>query len=257
LIREFQWEDWTNLRFEETTSAAYRRGVARLANRLVAANEQADRTDLVAAAKAIVPSVSDDGDEPGLLDRMAAAETAMPEWSHDAERIGEVITTIAHLSESAAERMQEADRRGKGFAGRLSAARQLAGELTDPAAEIVDLGNSFTTHLHAVDSGIRAIIEMAPQEAAGSDSARQQICEFFEMVEGLAESTRSGLASLEGLVDSMVPIERMSRDLRPVLRRMRQGLTLMTESRELTQEWVRLIAASGVNCSEAVPTAGA
>jgi hypothetical protein len=40
------------------------------------------------------------------------------------------------------------------------------------------------------------------------------------------------------MVKSIEPIENMSRDLRPVLRRLRNGLTAMLEAREVSDEWI-------------------
>ncbi len=45
-------------------------------------------------------------------------------------------------------------------------------------------------------------------------------------------------------------VETLSRDLRAPLRKLRQGLTILVEAREVTDEWVGLIAASGVECDE-------
>ena len=48
LVRTFQWEDWRDLRFVDVTGEAYRRGVARLAARLVEANRQVEKTSATA-----------------------------------------------------------------------------------------------------------------------------------------------------------------------------------------------------------------
>ena len=39
-------------------------------------------------------------------------------------------------------------------------------------------------------------------------------------------------------------------DLRPPLRRLKQGLTLMLEAREVTDEWVRLMDETGIDCDD-------
>jgi hypothetical protein len=45
LVQTFQWENWTDLRFSSPDSEPYRRAVARLASRLVAANLEAERAE--------------------------------------------------------------------------------------------------------------------------------------------------------------------------------------------------------------------
>jgi hypothetical protein len=42
------------------------------------------------------------------------------------------------------------------------------------------------------------------------------------------------------------PLENLSRDMRPVLRRLKQGLAIMIESRDITDEWIDLIEVSGI-----------
>ena len=50
LVKSFQWEDWTEVGLSEPQSESYRRGVRKLATRLVEANAQAERSNLAAAA---------------------------------------------------------------------------------------------------------------------------------------------------------------------------------------------------------------
>jgi hypothetical protein len=64
----------------------------------------------------------------------------------------------------------------------------------------------------------------------------------------LSTSAHEGLESVQRMIDAIAPVERMSRDLRPALRRLRQGLTIMVEAREVSDEWVHLIETSGVAC---------
>jgi len=246
LVREFQWEDWTELRFADPASPDYRRGLDRLASRLVAANQEAERADVASTARQFTTDETND-DEAGVLDRLAEAEEALPAWTETLHVIGAQITEVSRLVNEATEQGQKSDRRGKGFAGRLVVLRQLSRDLADPASKLLELGNDFATQLHAVDDGIRTIIELAPNEAEDPVN-RRQICDFFNTVRHLSEESHKGLSALGQMIEAMAPTERMSRDLRPILREMRQGLTLMLEGREVTDEWIRLIDASPVEC---------
>jgi hypothetical protein len=69
-------------------------------------------------------------------------------------------------------------------------------------------------------------------------------------VVALSKATSEALGYLKDMIDAIAPAERMSRDLRPPLRALRQGLTLMLEGREVADEWARLIEASPVECDE-------
>jgi hypothetical protein len=72
-VKTFQWVDWSELRFSDIDSGEYRRGVARLAQRLVEANRMAEEADVAAAALELESSIEDGDDSPGLLYRYAAA----------------------------------------------------------------------------------------------------------------------------------------------------------------------------------------
>ena len=260
LLKAFQWEDWRELRHEDRASKAYRQAVSRLADRLVVANRHAEDTDLVVAARRLEQVAEQEADEPGFIDRLARAEEVMPSWSETLTAIGREIETIGKVMHDATADVQRGDRHGKGFSHRLLIARRLAEQLRDPTDKISSFGNQFASQLHDVDSGIRVMIARAPAEVRQDPGAKTQICEFFEAVRKLSHSAREGLTSTQEMSDAIVPIEKMSRDLRPVLRKLRQGLTAMAEAREVTDSWVQLIDDSGVDCTgvelskEATPT---
>lgn len=251
LVKQFQWEDWTVLRFADPHSGEYRKAVACLAERLVRANEHVQQVDLAGAAEDLVQSGMSDGDEdetPGFLDQVAKAEEDLPKWSDTMLVIGEQIEEIGVVMQQATEEMAKGDAQGKGFAARLTIAKILAHQLRQPAERIVSFGSEFTSYLHSVDTGIRALISRAPVEVEEDAAAEEQVCQFFDMVRQLAGSAHEGLGSLQQMVDAIDGIQGMSRDLRPSLRALRKGLTVMIEGREVSDEWVKLIDASPVNC---------
>ena len=49
------------------------------------------------------------------------------------------------------------------------------------------------------------------------------------------------IESLESMIDASEPLEKLSRDLRPVMRRLKQGVTILIESATMTKEWTGLI----------------
>lgn len=245
LVKNYQWANWTDLRFKERESCEYRRGVADLAARLVAANEEAAKTPLSPPVPTQLVSLDED-DEPGLMDRMADAEEALPNWTKTITEIGQVIEQLGELMQAASTQMEDADKRGKGFAGRLTVARKLAGDLNSSADNIIDLGNRFAQELALVDSGIRAIIDLAPNSAATNTEERAQIEEFFTSIRELSAASDEGLEKVALMINEMTPLQQMSRDLREPLKRMKQGLTATVEGRQIITEWVRLIDASQV-----------
>lgn len=253
LIKRFQWEPWTELRFASRDDPSYRRAVAKMASRLAAANALAERTDATDIAISVVEDVEEAGG-PGLLDRMARAETAMPEWTQTITSIGEEIERIGQLMQQATSEMQHGNSQGKGLASRLTVLRRVARELSEPADNIKSFGHEFTSQLHDVDEGIQVMIRLAADESQAEPESIAQICEFFASVRQMVESSEAGLGSLQGMIDAIAPIENMSRDLRAPLRKLRDGLTLMTEGREVMHGWVRQIEESPIQCDNTEPS---
>lgn len=252
LVKPFQWVDWTELRFEDLDSGQYRRAVAGLATRLADAATKIEQVDVTSAALKLGEREGTEApdEEPGVLDQMARAEEAMPQWVETMEAIVREIEVIGEVAASAGADIERGNAQGKGIAARLTILRSFAQALNEPSRAIEELGARFTTQLNDVDVGIRTIIDRAPGEVQENPGARSDTCEFYDTLRTMAASAEEGFGGLTGMVNSIAPVENMSRDLRPALRRLRKGLTLITEGREVIQEWVALIDASPIVCGD-------
>jgi hypothetical protein len=266
LVKTYQWEDWRELRFDEPGSKQYRAAVAKLAQRLVDINQTLAARAEVAVGAAVITapqpgeerldSEADDEDAPGRLDLMALAEEVMPKWSDVVVEVGILLDRLSEVVTGATADFERADKQNKGFAGRIVVARRLAAQLAPITRRMAELGNEYTAHLYDVDAGVRAMLA-AGIEAAVDEHQKPHVCEFFASVAGMSEAAASGVEGFRYMVNSMQPVEAMSRDLRPNLRQLREGLNLMIEGQSVTDEWARIIATSGVDCGGSVtPEAG-
>jgi hypothetical protein len=190
-------------------------------------------------------------ESPGLIDSLADMESAFPQLTETLEAISDQIKATGDVATQGAADIDQADARGKGFAGRLAIARRVSSDLSEPAEAIWADGNTFASLIHTIDQGMRLLIERIPAEVEDNPDDIPEACEFFKTVRDLAEATQEGLSSIESMIETMAPLESMSRDMRPPLKRMRQGLTVMLEAREVADEWVRLVDAAGLDCEEA------
>lgn len=248
LVREFVWINWTDLKYKARDSEEYRRAVAAQAERLVEVEAELGKVDVVAAAEALERRVLGNDDGAGLIDQLASTEEAMPRWAETLNKIGEQITSIGELMTEATEDMHKSDQSGRGFAGRLAVSRRVAAELRDPVEKIEEFGAMFVSDLHEIDSGIRLVFERAPAEVEEDPSSLPAVCEFIGSIRALGAASHEGLAALRGMVESAAPLETMSRDLRNPIRRLRTGLTLMIEGQAVTDEWVAIADALGLEC---------
>lgn len=246
IIKRYQWEDWTDTRFEDRGSSAYRRAVAKMATRIAEANVAADQASAARADLADGDEDLDEEDEPGVLDRIGLLEEAMPAWNETLEEINSTVVHIGTVTSDAAKEMESANSSNRPMAARLTVAKRLSNVLSADAGTLEGLAADFTSRLHEVDSGLRAVIDLA--SASTDPSEKESICDFFTSIKTLVSSAEDGLGAFTGMADSMQPVEGMSRDLRGPLRSLRKSLTLMQEGREVMRPWVGLIDESGFEC---------
>jgi hypothetical protein len=254
LAGTFQWEDWREIRFLDVVSEGYRRGVARLARSLVEANRKAEEKTTAMALPAETPekSITED-DSPGTIDQLALYEEALPKLGEILVSMTQDIELIGTLMRTASDDTKLGNAQGHGFSVRLAVARRLSSQLAEPTERIWLLSNEYVSQLHNVDDGFRLIVERAPVEIQENPESKANFCVFFESSRNLSTAAHTGFQSSQEMIDAIEPLEKMARDLRPVLRRLRQGLTILVESREVTDDWVRLIDATGIACEGTDP----
>lgn len=240
LVKRFQWAIWSDLRFSARESPEYRKAVSELAQRLVNANIEAAK---VAASAPVLPEMEDD-DSAGLIDLLAEGEEAMPQWTETIDKMAQLVGDLGDTMQTGAVDIERADASGKGFAGRLTIARRIAGEVAESSEEMLRLGNDFATQLSAIDGAMRAILAIAGDREA-DDEERAQVADFVKALREMSETIDGAMGQLDIMLANMEPVERMSRDLRRPLKQFRQGLTVMGEARDLSHEWVALADEAG------------
>jgi hypothetical protein len=257
-IARIQWDDWRVLRLEDVDSPAYRQGVHRLATRLVRVSEEVARrpvlTDeddlgrrLSEASEAIAgvrggtseDSSADDG-EPGIVDVLAEAEEALPRWNATIEEMGRVLEEIGVLTQDAALGIHQSDAQGKGFAGRLNVARELAQKLDAPADKLLALGSSYASDLLAVDAGFLTLIDVI-DEGLDSEDDRQTARDFFATIYGMGRTSREMVANLKEFSRAIEQTAGFSRDLRPTSRKIQDAIRRVTDGQAVIDTWVSRI----------------
>ncbi len=124
----------------------------------------------------------------------------------------------------------------------------LAARLKKPIEAISSASQDFVSQLNKVDEVTRTLINLATTQLKEQPAQKDKICEFFGSVRYVAATADAGLGEVKAMVDMIGPLESMSRDLRPIMRRLRQGLTLLLEGRTIINEWVNMVDASGIEC---------
>ena len=249
LLRRFQYMDWRDWRFKEIHSEEYRRGVWEMVSRLVAANQHAETREHSSVEEA-EEEVATEDESPGKMDHLAEAEEVLPELSKTIQAIAAGINTVGELMQGATSEMLGMPASRATFGNKRAIARRLAHKLEVPVQTIVETSNTYVSQMHKLDEGIRVMVELGTQELAGAnEEQRADLLGLFRSVGQLAVKTDEGLQAVRGMVASATRIETLSRDLRPVLRRLSRGLTSMMEAKALSDGWVRLIRNTGIEVS--------
>jgi TIR domain-containing protein len=242
LIKAFNWEDWRELRFNSAKSPSYRRAVAEMADKLVAANKSIDETDTAirSGSHRVATPTSPGADEPGEIELLATMEATLPEWTDTINEISKNINLIAPIMNMGTSQVKTSDKMGKGLAGRLQIMQKVSKELTHPAIQIESLGQQYSTQLYDVDAGIKLLISKLSKEAQKDENSVKEASKFYTSIENIAKANNESVASLKEMLSATAPLEGMSRDLRKPLRLIRKGLTSMIEGQEIIDNWLNL-----------------
>ncbi len=273
-----QYELWDGMRLLDEHSAEHRIAVNRLAARLAqlatslesesgstpssgALSSQGpllpaeDRVAGVVSAPSVsnplptqkeVPSPSlpeneeDDVEEdaPGLLDLVADAQPAMEAWTDTLSDLGPVITEFNTKFQAATARMNQANTRPDAFARKIVIARELAAEVEPELSELERLSKDYASGLLRIDStfrGLFALAALSPEaEAAAAKSSLK------DNLSTLVQTSREAMSSLESAADAARNNAKLSRDLRPVLRRYETAVRNMVDGSTIIEEWESL-----------------
>jgi hypothetical protein len=258
LINTFQRQDWRELRFADRNSSEYRKATADFAKRLVDANRKIIDNDMAAvvsdSAKPSMstPDSSASDDEPGLIDVLAIGQDALPAMNQTIVDLSAELSKFNEYTNQAVSGIKTSDEAGKGAPGRLAVARELAQRLAEPAEHVFMLANNYSTQMYDIDPAVRTLISMAPKAIEDSPDERATICTFFDAISTMAKNAHDMVTSLGGFQESLTQGESLSRDLRPPLRKIKQGLTIIVEASSVTDGWAKAIADSPVDCKAPV-----
>jgi TIR domain-containing protein len=240
LVARTHYETWTELRLHDEASPEYRRGINKLAKRLVEIASQLDAPPQAFVSTLHAAEQVDEDDEPGDLDVLAASEDALPELGEIIERFGEVMTSISEATLDATQKIELSDAAGKGFAGRVVASQALALELAEPVAELRELGLRYASRLATVDAGILTLIRKVGEEEL-SPEEEQEAHHLFDSIRNLCAVSRESVDVLEELSESTAKVARMARALRKPSRDLQDGLRAIMDGQVVMDEWARQI----------------
>lgn len=209
----------------------------------LAASAHKTANDL-AAMPAEPPSQTEDGndeeedEEGGVLDKIAEVEVTLPLWNQTIDEMAAEIRKIGPIFEAGTAQIKKSDSLNKGISGRLAIFKGIAKNLNEPASKIEALGKRYIEQFNLVEPGLLAVLDLAE---GSKDNPDEDYTDFLENILGLAESGGEGLTSVAGMIDNMHSVSSMSKDMRKVLKKVRNGLDAVLESKPRMETWAKRI----------------
>lgn len=266
-------EPWVEMRLKGEDSEEHRTSVNRLAMRLVdltmrlesddrepapsgalgspgvqvspSRNERPLVTDGSASTSApdiaernenVTPAAQED--PPGLIDLVADAQPAMTEWAATLSDLAPVAERFNQKFQAATQRMNQVGNGADAYARRILVARELAEEIQPELSDLERLSKDYSAGLIRIDSTIRAVYELvnlsSPQDSVVLKATLKA------SLSGLIDNSKVAMEGLKGAAEAARENAKLSRDLRPVLRRYETAMRNMIDASAIIEEWQSL-----------------
>jgi hypothetical protein len=246
LVKNFQMEDWRQLRFADATSSEYRKAVAALAQRLADANQAIIANDLNTmpgddTPSALFVSSSNEEIDSELIDLLMRGDSR----NKILEKINAEYSNINEIEARAAKDLDQADRAEDG-----NIIRSWALDIAQPAERILELAGQYSTQTYASDEATRMLISVAPRliESRGVD--KRIICSYFATVNNNALISRQAISKCQDTMATYTKVEPISRDLRPPFQVLRKALAMLIEALSVIDGWAKAVENSPLDCKD-------
>ena len=172
-------------------------------------------------------------EEPGFMDVLAEGEAATVEVTEHITRLSALMQEAGGLAVDAQTKLQESDARKGGFAGRLRVAKELAGQLAEPAEAMEGAASDFNESAAKVDTMMQYIIARSYED---EDEAAQGEG-FFRAVLEMIESSKDGENGVREMLTAVVKLRKIARDLAPASKTMERALNQVLKGMNLIEAW--------------------
>ncbi|GBE23066.1 MAG TPA: toll/interleukin-1 receptor domain-containing protein [Actinobacteria bacterium] len=232
-LRERQYADWRELRFEELDSKIVRKELAALARQIA---ERLRRPIVTKASAVPLTSVEvDKRDTPGAIELLAEMEEAFPIMVGAIQDLGEEVNAMGSLATEATADIRRSANRPNPSRGKLAAIQRYAQRLSGPADRIETIAAEYRDQLNRVDSGIDGMLALI--RVSDDEEDLQAAEELHKTLGELSRASTSGLGSIETLVGTMDTTQEFSSSLRPVFGTIRTALIGVVDTLPTIQSW--------------------
>lgn len=246
-IRKTQYYDWTANRFEERSSKSYRIGVHEIAKLLKEKNE---------AIEINIPIIDtygspEDDDEDGILDKINFIESDVQTVQSTLLDATETASEIARVITQELDSFNQS-KANKSTSKLLSIFNRLSSKLVEPVDDMYDKAMTFVNSMATLNSSVPALIQFMELMDSSDEEQRNSICRLRRSMLFAGESIRELVDSISKNIDAIEPVAKMSRSLRPVIRKLVSAFNLMNEVLIAYEQGVKVLETWNITCEDEI-----
>ncbi|MEU2840593.1 hypothetical protein ABZ776_26435 [Streptomyces sp. NPDC007076] len=174
-------------------------------------------------------------DDPGLWDRVVAAETAMEAIVDDMAEVDAALLDLAAMGELLNEDLVRAGLPGTPMSARMAVLNRFAKAIEGPADDLEAASGRFVERMRITADALSAFLEWA--RVTPREEWPDEVDELLGQVIGMARDVRESAADVQGVEPVIEMLGTASRRLRGPSRKIGASLRAMFTSLAMFDEW--------------------
>jgi hypothetical protein len=174
------------------------------------------------------------------MELLAEAADAIPRWIETIETLPRITEHLGAIADEYGGKLNASGLAGEPFALTLRITRQFTKALGDQADVLLTLSHEYSASVAALDPAVLSlarIVEHDPERATLDDFRG-----FVLLVRELAAQARDSTGRLGVLVRALSEARKLSREVRPPIDMLRQGVLRLIDAQAVIDEWERQLA---------------
>lgn len=171
---------------------------------------------------------------------LAEAADALPRWIETIGTLPRITERLGAMADEYGRQLNASGIAGESFALTLRITRQFTKALGDQADELLTFSQQYSASVAALDptvSSLARIVENEPERASVDD-----LRGFVLLVRELAAQARDSTGRLGALVEALTEARKLSREVRPPIDKLRQGVVRLIDAQAVIDGWERQLA---------------
>ena len=244
-ISSTQYKDWTANRFEERTSKAYRIGVNEIAKALKAKNEEIEKFVPVPEPEEIL----EDDEEDGILEKFNYLDDGVQDVESTLHDATETASEIARIVTEELD-VYNQNKATKSASSLLYIFNRLSTKLVEPVDDMYAKATTFADSMSLLNKSIPALIQFMELMDPSDLDQRKSICGLKRSMLSAGENIRNLADLISVNIDVVEPLAKMSRSLRPVIRKLVKSFNLMKEVLIAYEQSVKVLETWNIDCDD-------